>query len=91
LKKYIPNILGDICKNWGEINRMLINMFSEIHKDFQQSIIFRDERWKGIMLRSELQGNISREALGYLLDEVRRAEVIGTDKARCGCVLRSTI
>jgi hypothetical protein len=29
--------------------------------------------------------------LGYLLDEVRRAEVIGTDKARCGCVLRSTI
>jgi alpha-glucosidase len=83
LKKYVPNILGDICKNWGEINRMLINMFSEIHKDFQQSIIFRDERWKGIVLRSELQGNISREALGYLLDEVRRAEVIGTDKARC--------
>jgi alpha-glucosidase len=66
-------------------------MFSEIHKDFQQNIIFRDERWKEIVLWSELQGNISREALGYLLDEVRRAEMIGTDKARCGCLLRSTM
>jgi alpha-glucosidase len=68
LKKYVHNSLGDICKYWREIDRMLKNMFSEIHKDFQQSMIFRDERW-----------NISREALGYLLDEVRRAEVIGTD------------
>jgi alpha-glucosidase len=90
LKKYVPNSLGDLYKNRGEIDRMLINLFSEIHKDFQQSIIFKDERWKGIVLWSELQGNISREALGYLLDEVCRAEVIGADKARCGCVLRST-
>jgi hypothetical protein len=59
LKRYVHNSLGDICKNWGEIDKMLTNMFTEIHKDFQQSIIFRDERWKGIVLWSE--GNISRE------------------------------
>jgi hypothetical protein len=46
LKIYICNSLGDICKNWGEIDNMLSNMFGELHKDFQQSIIFRDERWK---------------------------------------------
>jgi hypothetical protein len=69
----------------------LTNIFSEIHKDLQQSIIFRDEGWKRIMLWSELQGNISRKALGYLVDEVRRADVIGTDKARCGCLLTSTM
>jgi hypothetical protein len=43
------------------------------------------------VLWSELQGNISREVLGDLLDEVRRAEVIGTNKARCGCFLWSTM
>jgi hypothetical protein len=68
---------------------MFTNMFNEIQKDFQQSIIFRDENWKGIVLWSELQGNFSREALGYLLDEVCRAEVIGTNKARCRCLLWS--
>jgi alpha-glucosidase len=35
LKKYVHNSLGDICKNWGEIDTMLTNMLSEIHKDFQ--------------------------------------------------------
>jgi hypothetical protein len=40
---------------------------------------------------SELQGNISREALSYLVDEVCRADVIETDKARCGCLLMSTM
>jgi hypothetical protein len=70
---------------------MLSNMFGELHKDFQQSIIFRDERWKWIVLWSELQENISRETLGYLIDEVCRADVIGTDKAGCRCLVMSTI
>jgi hypothetical protein len=39
----------------------------------------------------ELQGNILRETLGYLVDEIRRADVIGPDKARCGCLLMSTM
>jgi hypothetical protein len=83
--------IGDISKNWGEIDMMLSNMFGELHKDFQQSIIFRDERWKGIVMWSELQGNVSREALGHLVDEVRRTDVIGTDKAKYGCLLISTM
>jgi hypothetical protein len=70
---------------------MLTNMFGEILKDFQQSIIFRDGRWKGIVLWSDLQGNISIEALSYLVDEVRRADVIGTDKAKCRCLLILTM
>ncbi|MCI73622.1 otubain, partial [Trifolium medium] len=40
---------------------------------------------------SELQGNISREALQHFVDEVRRAELVGTDKAKCGCLLTSTM
>jgi hypothetical protein len=67
------------------------NMFGELHENFQRSIIFRDERWKGIVLWSELQGNVSREALGHLVDEVRRADVIGTDKAKNECLLISTM
>jgi alpha-glucosidase len=39
----------------------------------------------------ELQGNILRETLSYLVDEIRRADVIGTDKGRCGCLLMSTM
>jgi hypothetical protein len=44
-----------------------------------------------IVLWSELQENILREALGYLVDEFRRADVIGTDEARCRCLLMSTM
>jgi hypothetical protein len=43
------------------------------------------------VLWSELQENISRETLGYLIDEVCRADVIGTDKAGCRCLVMSTI
>jgi hypothetical protein len=34
-----------------------------------------------MLLRSELQGNISSDALQYLVDEVCRVDMIGTDKA----------
>ncbi|MCI40247.1 otubain, partial [Trifolium medium] len=70
---------------------MLINMFIELQKDFQQSIIFRDERFTGMVLWSELQGNISREAVYYLVDEVSRADSVGMDKAKRGCLLMSTM
>jgi hypothetical protein len=78
------NNLGDISKNWEQLDNILTNLFIELKKDFQQSNNFRDERFTGTMLWSELQGNISREALHYLVDVVCRVDSIGTNKAKGG-------
>jgi alpha-glucosidase len=82
------------------MDNLFTNMFIiELQKDFQQSITFRDDTLTRTMMWSELQGNISREAVQnisreavqYLVDEVRRTGVIGTDKANCRCLLMSTM
>ncbi|KAK2375576.1 hypothetical protein QL285_076461 [Trifolium repens] len=91
LKKYVMNSLDDINKNREHMDNMLTNMFIELKKDFPQSINFRDERFMETVMWSELQGNISREALHYLVDEVCRMDSIGTNKAKCGCLLMSTM
>jgi hypothetical protein len=85
------NNLGDISKNWEQMDNMLTNMFIELKNDFPQSINFRSERFMETVLWSELQENISREALHYLVDEVCWLDSIGTNKAKCGCLLMSTM
>jgi alpha-glucosidase len=74
------------------MDNLLTNMFIiELQKDFQHNITFRDDTLTRTVMWSELQANISREAVQYLVDEVRRTGVIGTDKANFRCLLMSTM
>jgi hypothetical protein len=77
------NSLDDICKNWEQMDNMFPNMFIELQKDFQQSIIFRDDTLTETVMWSELQENVSRETLQYLVDEVRRTGMVRTNKTKC--------
>jgi hypothetical protein len=86
-KKCLMNSSSDISKNWKQMDNMLANMFIELQKDFQQSIIHRDDTLTGMVLWSKLQLNISKEAVQYLVDE----GVVGTDKTKCRCLLMSTM
>ncbi|KEH22604.1 hypothetical protein MTR_7g056013 [Medicago truncatula] len=91
LKRYLRSSVGDLASCWDEIDKMLKNQFGEIQGSFGRSITVMVQKYKKKnKLFSELEGYVSKAALGFIDDEFERSRRFGFAKENCGCVQIAT-
>ncbi|CAJ2651984.1 unnamed protein product, partial [Trifolium pratense] len=91
LKKYLLDPNGDFVKVWGAIHDMLVNQHTEIQATFGISLSLQEHRYNGKPMYNLVVYKVSRHALGYIHEEAKRAEEVGMDSKKCGCVLAKKI
>jgi len=90
LKIYLRSSVGDLASCWDEIDKMLKNQFGEIQGSFGKSITVMVHKYKKNKLFSELEGYVSKAALGFIDKEFERSRRFGFAKEDCGCVQMAT-
>ncbi|CAJ2676004.1 unnamed protein product [Trifolium pratense] len=90
LKKYLLDTNGDFVKVWGAIHDMLVNQHTEIQATFGISLSLQEHRYDDKPMYNLVVYKVSRTALGYIHEEAKRAEEVGMDSKKCGCVLQRT-
>jgi len=78
--------VGDFASCWDEVDKMLKNQFGEIQGSFGRSITVMVHKYKKNKLFSELDGHVSKAALGFIDEEYERSRRFGFAKEDCGCV-----
>ncbi|XP_014522491.1 uncharacterized protein LOC106778994 [Vigna radiata var. radiata] len=81
--------MGDLCSCWDATHNLIMLQHNKIKASFENSLNIMSEAYKDISCK-RLLGRVSRYALGLIAEELERLNVIGLDKARCGCILRRT-
>lgn len=89
LKRYLPDGNGDFVTCLDAIGKMLINQYGAIKVSFGLSLNVEEHRL-GVerYLYEQVIFKISRAALDFLYHEAARVADCGTDKEKCGCVIR---
>jgi len=86
LKRYLRSSVRDLTSCWDEIDKMLNNQFGEIQGSFGKSITVMVHKYKKNKLFSELEGYVSKAALGFINVEFERSRRFSFAKEDCGCV-----
>jgi hypothetical protein len=90
LKRYLRSSVGDFASCWDEINKMLIVQFGEIQGSFGRNNTILEHKYKTIKMMLELEGYVSRRALKFIYDELKRSKTFGFGKEYCGCVQKTS-
>lgn len=90
LKKYLRSTMRDLASRWDEIDKMLAIQLSEIQTSFGRSCTILEHKYKGNFLYYELEGCISRAALGFIFEEVKCSKTFDFAKKDCGCVIKTS-
>ncbi|XP_058746429.1 uncharacterized protein LOC131619338 [Vicia villosa] len=90
LKNWLANNTGDLCRDWDTVNLMIKNQYNEIQTTFGRSITLLEHRFRDNILYSQLIGNMSRSGLNYIFHEAKQDETVGSDSAKCGCIIIKT-
>ena len=77
LKKYLRSSVGDLASCWDEIDKMLAVQFGEIQGSFGRNKTVFEHKYKKIKMMKELEGYISRKALRFIYDELKRSKTFG--------------
>jgi len=80
LKRYLWSSVGDLASCWDEIDKMLNNQFGEIQGSFGRSITVMVHKYRKNKLFSELEGYVSKAALGFIYEEFERSRRFGFAK-----------
>jgi len=86
LKRYLRSSVGHLTSCWDESDKMLKNQLGEIQGSFGRSITVMVHKYKKNKLFSELEGYVSRAALGFIDEELQRSRTFGFAQEDCGCV-----
>jgi len=90
LKKYLTSSVGDLASCWDEIHKMLAVQFGEIQGSFGRNKMVLEHKYKSIKMMRELEGYVSRRALKFIYDELKRSKTFAVDKEDCGCVKKTS-
>jgi len=82
--------VGDLASCWDEIDKILAIQLSKIQASFGMSRAVLEHRYKGIILYFELDGYLSRAALGFIFEEEKRSKTFGFAKKEYGCVHKTS-
>jgi len=69
VKEYLSTSKGDLGTCWEKIDEMLAIQFGEIQSSFGRSVTVLEHRYKNVTLYSRLGGNMSRQAMNYIILE----------------------
>jgi len=83
LKKYLRSSVGDLTSCWDEIHKMLAVQFGEIQGSFGRNKTILEHKYKNIKMMRELEGYVSRRALKFIYDELKRSKTFAFDKGDC--------
>jgi len=90
LKKYLRSSVDDLASCWDEIDKMLAVQFGEIQGSFGRNKTVLEHKYKNIKMIRELEGYVSRRALKFIYDELKRSKTFAFDKEDCGCVQKTS-
>jgi len=90
LKKYLRSSVGDLASCWDEIDKTLAVQFGEIQGSFGRNKTVLEHKYKKIKMMRELEGYVSRRALKFIYDELKRSKTFGFEKEDCGCVQKTS-
>jgi len=82
--------VGDLASCWDEIDKMLAVQFGEIQGSFGRNKIVLEHKYKNIKMMRELEAYVSRRALKFIYDELKRSKTFTFDKEDCGCVQKTS-
>ncbi|CAJ2672967.1 unnamed protein product [Trifolium pratense] len=89
LKQMLEHNKGDLCKCLEGMNDNIILEVDKIKKSFQKSFYYAEKTHSSPFFQY-LRNFVSRAAMTLISDEMKRIDIVGTDKNLCGCKLRST-
>ena len=89
LKQMLENSKGDLCKCFEAMNDNMSIQVDNIKASFQKSFYYK-ERLQNSSFFQNLRSFVSRAAMTMISAEFGRVGIVGTDKNKCGCTLRST-
>ncbi|XP_045802207.1 uncharacterized protein LOC123895761 [Trifolium pratense] len=89
LKQMLEHSKGDLCKCLEGMNDNIILEVDKIKKSFQKSFYYAEKTHNSPFFQY-LRNFVSRAAMTLISDEMKRIDIVGTDKNLCGCKLRST-
>jgi len=90
LKKYLRSSVGDLASCWDEMHKMLAVQFGEIQGSFGRNKTVLEHKYKSIKMMRELEGYVSRRALKFIYDELKRSKTFAYHKEDCGCVKKTS-
>jgi len=90
LKKYLRSSVDDLASCWDKIHKMLVMQFGEIQGSFGRNKTVLEHKYKSIKMMRELKGYVSRRALKFIYDELKRSKTFAFDKEDCGCVQKTS-
>nr|XP_027191085.1 uncharacterized protein LOC101490420 isoform X2 [Cicer arietinum] len=80
---------GDLCKSWDAVNMMLKNQMCIIKSSFQKTISIVDNVYTSPFYQ-RLHHFVSRTCLKNIDEQLKRVKMVGIDKIKCGCSIRTT-
>ncbi|CAJ2645087.1 unnamed protein product [Trifolium pratense] len=89
LKQMLEHSKGDLCKSLKGMNDNIRLEVDKIKKSFQKSFYYAEKTHISPFFQY-LRNFVSRAAMTLISDEMKRIDIVGTDKNLCGCKLRST-
>jgi len=82
--------VGDLASCWDEIDKMLAVQFGEIQGSVGRNKTVLEHKYKKIKMMRELEGYVSRRALKFIYDELKRSKTFNFGKEDCGCVQKTS-
>jgi len=89
LKKYLRSGVGDLASCWDEIDKMLAVQFGEIQGSFGRNKTVLEHKYKKIKMMREFKGYVSRRALKFIYEEMKRSKTFDFGNEDCGCVQKT--
>ena len=89
LKQMLEHSKGDLCRCFEAMNDNMSIQVDNIKASFQKSFYYK-ERLHNSSFFQNLRSFVSRAAMTMISAEFGRVGIVGTDKHKCGCTLRST-